>query len=643
MAKLTDKESLLKELDSTGTRLLYSTDWCEETVKNKNIKMKDSEVYVLIGNEKAVVEKFVCELVGYDCKSIAVYTTDKFEKCSDTSYYVSRDNKEDVKTLLNTLMKDHADKTFRVLYINSYCKESVENISKESLREEENNCGLLLYLVQTITDQNWTKNFKLSVLVNNIHGVDSSLLSIYQSTLWGFAKTIALEHPNIWSKIIDVDYAMLKDSTITILKEWFNGEDGQVLLRGEKRLIPKLVHYSFKGDQAFQSVPISENGYYIITGGTGMIGQTYMEGLIEAGAKNIILICRKNPKQEVQESIDAWKTKGINIMIEKTDVSNYDQLKSTIDQYIEDGAVVKGVVHAAGMIKDRLIKEQCFDTFSDLFSTKVYGTYYLHEILINQPLDFFVMMSSITALVGNYGQANYAAANYFMNTFAEYRQSLELPALALCWGPWADGGMAANGDVIKNSAQKGLYSISQETGKKMAIQFIGTSKTPILCADIDWGLFAEKLNGKEVYRNLSQIVKTVSEEKKDKNKINFKAELQKLSKKGKKDYMISTLQKISAQIMGFSDAEDLSEDKSLLEQGADSIILFSIMNEVKSTMEVDIDVSIFFKFSSLRNLGEYLLSEVITLDETQRDEQAYIGETAEKMAEKLNSMLKNII
>jgi acyl carrier protein len=269
-----------------------------------------------------------------------------------------------------------------------------------------------------------------------------------------------------------------------------------------------------------------------------------------------------------------------------------------------------------------MIKDQSWSSFEKLFKTKVWGTYNLHQALKDEELDFFIMMSSITSVAGNIGQANYAAANYFMNVFAEYRRSLGMPAMAICWGPWADSGMATQSEnIIKNASVKGLYTISKELGKKIIDKVFNKNIQSIVVADANWGLFAEKTDVEEVSKFLSALIE--EDRSKTKSKVNIKEDLidklKTLDPSDRSDYLLKRLQQITAEIMGFSDINNLSLDKTFTEQGADSLIIFSIRNEIKKLVNEEIDISVFFNYPSLRKLGEYLLKDVIIFGDSEED------------------------
>lgn len=647
MGKLTDRENLLKELNNSGSHMLYNIDWIEENRKDKRIKFNSDENIIIFGNNKSIVNNFSDKLEKYNVNTIRVLQAEEYKECDNDLYYINYTNKNNFEDLLNSIVNKNEEANFKIIYISSSNEDDIKNITHEqlSLREEED-CGGLLYLVQSITELNYIQKMNLKVIVNNVHYLDNCGVSIYQSTLWGFTEVIRLEHTVLWDGIIDVDYDMLNNNIDEIIKEYKNSKDKQVVLRNNKRYVSRLIRNSKNNNKENLKIEIDKKSAYIITGGTGAIGQVYTEYLIDKGAENIILLSRSNAKEEILNKINLWKEKGIDVVLEKVDVSNKDDVIGFVEKVKKSGIKIKGLIHTAGTLEDMLIKDQSLNSFKNLFKTKVLGTYNLHHALKNEDLDFFIMMSSITSIVGNMGQANYAAANYFMNIFAEYRRSIGMPAMAICWGPWADGGMATqNDDIIKNVSINGLYSMSKELGKKMIDKVFNKDISSIVVVDADWRLFAEKTGVEEVTKFLSTFTEQESlvSKNKENSKEDFIEKFKTLDSSERSEYLIKKLQEITAEIMGFNVINNLSVDKSFIEQGADSLIIFSIRNEIKKLVNEEIDISVFYNYPSLRKLSEYILKDVIALENLEEDEVIKEKEIETESVDEILSQINSLI
>ncbi len=630
MAKLTDRDSLLNELDNKGNHLLYNVEWIEKSrneqdlMSNENEKVNENVKYVVFGNNPVVVNNFSEKFNSYGANPIRVIQGASYRELREDMYSLSYTNKKDFAKLLESIADKYGNEKFRIIYLSTTDEAAIDKISLEELQaREEKDCSGLLYLVQAITELNYIRKMTIKVITNNVHNLDGVATSVYQSTLWGFSEVIRLEHTQIWDGIIDTDTNMLKNNIDEMIKEIINGQDKQVVLRNnKKRYIPKLVKGA-KSLDCKEKLDISVQGeaLYIITGGTGTIGQVYAEYLIEKGAKNVVLVSRSDAKGELPEMIDSWKEQGINISLEKVDISSEADVAALVQKLKQNKMPIKGLVHAAGTIEDSMIKDQTWNSFANLFKTKVSGTYNLHKALSDENLDFFIMISSIASVVGNMGQANYAAANYFMDIFARYRRSLGMPAMSMCWGPWAGSGVTArSAEAIKNIKIKGIKSISKELSKKMMDRVFNKDIASIVIADANWEVYSEKTGVDEVTKFLADFITedTKAEENNKKAAVqeDVLAKLRVMGICERSEFLLSYLQKIAAKIMGFTDVNNVSADSSLMEQGVDSLMIFSLRNEMKSLLNVQVDISVFFNNPSLRKLNEYLLANIPELEDS---------------------------
>lgn len=153
------------------------------------------------------------------------------------------------------------------------------------------------------------------------------------------------------------------------------------------------------------------------------------------------------------------------------------------------GFPLRGVFHAAGVLDDGLFAEQTPERWETVLSPKVAGALNLHSATAGEPLDHFVLFSSVASLVGGAGQASYAVANAFLGALAEQRERDGLPALAVDWGAWAGAGMAARiGERERKKLQdSGLYFLDPAKAAEWLETLLAARATPrALVAAIDW-------------------------------------------------------------------------------------------------------------------------------------------------------------
>lgn len=177
---------------------------------------------------------------------------------------------------------------------------------------------------------------------------------------------------------------------------------------------------------------------------TGGIGFEVVKWMLENGAKHIAIASRSAPKPEISNLLTIWKKAGKHVEAFSADVGNFEHCR----QMFEDIKVpergfppLRGIMHAAGVLVDATLENQNWETFSQTYTSKVHGTWNLHDLTKDLLMEHFVLFSSIAAALGSPGQANHSASNSFEDTLCHYRNSIGLPCLSINWGTWGEVGM----------------------------------------------------------------------------------------------------------------------------------------------------------------------------------------------------------
>jgi NAD(P)-dependent dehydrogenase (short-subunit alcohol dehydrogenase family) len=201
---------------------------------------------------------------------------------------------------------------------------------------------------------------------------------------------------------------------------------------------------------------------YILIGGTGGLGRSMAKWMSQKGARNIVLVSRSAAvNANVQALMDELAPSGTNIVVKACDVSTRKSVDAMLKN-MSDMPPIRGVVHGAMVLRDMLFENMDLEDFEAVTASKVDGAWNLHDALIKSPLDFFVALSSVSGVVGNRGQAAYAAANVFLDGFMEWRRGQGLPGTTIDLTAVRDVGYLAEVDtkrqqeVLKNIGTDGM-------------------------------------------------------------------------------------------------------------------------------------------------------------------------------------------
>ena len=185
------------------------------------------------------------------------------------------------------------------------------------------------------------------------------------------------------------------------------------------------------------------DGSYIVTGGLGGLGLFFAEKMAAAGCGRIVLTSRSQPNQKALETIELIRAIGADIEVECGDIAEPGTAERLVGVATGTGLPLRGVLHAAAVFENATLTNITDDILDRNWAPKVYGAWNLHQATTEQPLDWFCLFSSAVALVGSPGQAPYAAANTWLDTFAHWRRSRGLPATSIGWALWSEVGAAA--------------------------------------------------------------------------------------------------------------------------------------------------------------------------------------------------------
>ncbi|MER7396116.1 SDR family NAD(P)-dependent oxidoreductase [Streptomyces sp. NPDC000151] len=313
--------------------------------------------------------------------------------------------------------------------------------------------------------------------------------NVAHGALWGFGRVVALEHPEFWGGLVDLDPA--HDDAVraadALVRELLAGDgENQVALRGGGRHVVRVAPDGETPD----SVPpaaIRPDGGYLITGGLGGIGLVVARWLVAAGARHLVLLGRRAPSAEARATLAELTASGATVDVLQADVTRAEDVQRVVGEFGRRRPALRGVFHAAGVLDDGTLLQQDWDRYRAVLAPKVTGAHHLDVCTRDLSLDLFVLFSSFVAVLGSPGQGGYAAANAVLDALAHHRVSLGLPATSVNWGPWEGVGMTDSAAAARYRwSERGAQTITRAAGARLLDRMLARPVPQLGVYAVDW-------------------------------------------------------------------------------------------------------------------------------------------------------------
>jgi NAD(P)-dependent dehydrogenase (short-subunit alcohol dehydrogenase family) len=255
---------------------------------------------------------------------------------------------------------------------------------------------------------------------------------------------------------------------------------GHLALRDGRWYQARLI----EADLLAASPRIRPDASYLITGGLGGLGASVATWLARHGARTLLLAGRHVSPEP--SWVAGLRARGVRTELARADMSDPASVRALFDNSRRELPPFRGIIHAAGVTDDGSLEELSWTRFREVLEPKISGAWQLHRQTDGADLDFFLLFSSITSMVGAAGQASYVAANSFLDTLAEYRRDRGQVATSVSWGPWSGAGMAARRGVLPLLAARGLDAVSADEALGALGHVLGEPTAHVGVARIDW-------------------------------------------------------------------------------------------------------------------------------------------------------------
>ena len=503
-----------------------------------------------------------------------------------------------------------------VVFLPALDMPAAADLSSETLEKaQRETCGALLDLVHGLAAGASTHALQLWLVTRGAQAAaENENVEIAQATVWGVAQAIAEEYPQWNCRCVDLDPAKTEMPATNLFDELrVVGAEDDVALRNAKRLAMRVVPETSFPPAIHNSVPISGDSTYLITGGFGAIGRQVVRWFIEQGARNLAIAGRSAPSPEALELIEWAESRSARIKVWPADISRQDDVHRMVDEIADTMPPLRGIIHAAGVLDDELLAKQSWERFASVFAPKVLGAWNLHRVTHRLPLDFFVMFSSVAGIMGAPGQANYAAANAFEDSLAKYRCGLGLPGTSIAWGAWSQG-MGASESLQRRREDMGIHTMSNSDSLQLFSWILAAKPAYIVAGRFDLNRFVARRASKALSARFSHLI-SAPVERGGTDKPDILSRLAGQSPAAGTIVLRNYLQDLAIRVLGFAPGRTIDFTQPLQEMGLDSLMAVEFRNALSLSLKRNLPTTLLFSSPALDDVTQFVAGLLWKTDE----------------------------
>jgi NADPH:quinone reductase-like Zn-dependent oxidoreductase/acyl carrier protein len=427
----------------------------------------------------------------------------------------------------------------------------------------------------------------------------------------------------------DIAYEIVALDTVTFQEpERIRGLLGEVsagLAEGEWAPLPAEIYPLTEAKTAFRRMqqarhigkivlqmpnPLQPRGdrSYLITGGLGAIGLHTAAYLAQLGAGDIVLTSRREPDADARRAIeDITERYRCRVHTIAADVGEESEVARLLERIRAELPPLAGVVHLAGVLDDALLSQQNLERFRKTLAPKAFGACYLDRLTKSDDLDFFIVSSSVSSLLGSPGQANYSTANALLDGLVARRQAQGLPATGVNFGPWAKGGMASSEAARANIGAQGLIPLEPSAALAALAEAVANGAAQATVIKANWQR-AAKVLGSSRPPILDLVLPSAATEAAGDSEL--LRQLQEIPIAQRAAFITEFLQR---EVQGFLRlAQPPAATSRFLDLGTDSLMAVELRNRLHSQFggAFTINATAVFDYPTIGGLAEYLAGQL---------------------------------
>ncbi|MFE5159719.1 type I polyketide synthase [Streptomyces sp. NPDC056697] len=440
-----------------------------------------------------------------------------------------------------------------------------------------------------------------------------------EAAVWGLLRSAQTEHPGKFL-LVDLDPEQHGDTAVA-LRAALAAEEPQVAVRDGQVLTARLARMPLAEDRPEpETKPFDGSGTVLITGGTGGLGALLARHLVvEHGVRSLVLTSRRGVEAPgAAELVAELAGLGAQAQVVACDVADRAAVEKLLAG-IGSEHPLSAVVHAAGVLDDGVVESLTPERMDRVLRPKVDAALHLHELTRGLDLAAFVVFSSAAANFGGGGQANYAAANAFLDALAHQRRGLGLPAVSLAWGMWEQRS-EMTGDLgeadLQRMARAGLNALSSEAGLALFDEALGTDEAVLLPTHLDLAALRVQARSGEVPALLRGLVRvprrrTVASGSAGSDAGSLRDRLAGLSAADQYRALLDLVRVQVATVLGHGSPEAVEPDLAFKDMGFDSLTTVELRNRLNTETGLRLSAVLVFDHPTPTALVDHLREELL--------------------------------
>jgi NADPH:quinone reductase-like Zn-dependent oxidoreductase/SAM-dependent methyltransferase/acyl carrier protein len=354
----------------------------------------------------------------------------------------------------------------------------------------------------------------------------------------------------------------------------------------------------------------SADATYLIVGGFGGFGLTLAEWMLSRGARTLVLAGRSGATgEEARAALARLRETGARVEPLALDVADADAVDRALATLREDLPPLRGVFHTAMVLDDGILANLDRERFLRVTASKVRGAWNLHAAC-GLDLDHFVLFSSVSSVMGNQGQGNYAAANAFLDALAQYRRKVGLPGLSINWGHLSDVGyLARNHEVADMLDRRGIEGLRPAQAMEGLEVILSRNEPQILCARADWSRLAKVFSAVGSQRFLPLVSRYLAEEETGGDGGRIRKELARAAPEEREAIIQGYVREQVARVLG-GDPANLDLERPLAELGLDSLMAVELKNRIEGDLGITLPTRDLMQEPTIEKLTPVVMSQL---------------------------------